>query len=292
MSIVIQQLINGLALGCAYGLIALGYSFIWNAVGLVNLAQGSFVMVGAFVFGVTFTNVMKLPFLLAFVSLIVVMAAFGMVCEWLFYRPLKRAHIRTVLVSLVALGMLLGNLALIVWGPYPQGTVGPFGQGLMKLSSVSIPYQSIFIIVVTLLLLGVQTYLFKRTTLGKVLRAVAQDKDTASLMGIDADLAVSMTFAYSSILGGIAGMMIAPIFVIAPSLSALGFKGFGACIVGSFGELAGAFAGGLILGVCEIFGASYISSLYKEAIVYIVIIGFLLFRPEGLFGKRREQSGL
>ncbi len=292
MAIAVQQIENGLALGCVYGLIALGYSFIWNAAELVNLAQGSFVMVGAFVFGVTLTNMLKLPFIISFLLLIMVMGLFGIACERLFYRPLKNAHIRTVLVSLVALGMLLGNLSLIIWGPYPQATQGPFGQKLLTVGSVSVPYQNVFIIVVTVILLGIQTVLFKRTTMGKVLRAVAQDKATASLMGIESDLAISLTFAYSSILGGIAGMMIAPLFVIETGLASMGFKGFGACVVGSFSDIFGAFAGGLLLGVCEIVAASYVSSLYKEAIVYLIIFAFLLFRPEGLFGKGQEQSGL
>ncbi len=292
MAIVIQQLVNGIALGCVYGLIALGYSFIWNAVGLVNLAQGSFVMVGAFVYGATLTSALNLPFWASLPLLIVAMALFGILCERIFYRPLKDAHIRTVLVSLVALGMLLGNVALIIWGPYPRALHGPFGQKLLNVGEVSLPYQNLFIIAVTLILLAVQTFLFRRTTVGKVLRAVAQDKTTASLMGIESDRAVALTFAYSSVLGGIAGMLIAPLFVIETGLAAMGFKGFGACVVGSFGNILGAFAGGLVLGVCEIFGASYISSLYKEAIVYLIIIGFLLFRPEGLFGKKREQSGL
>jgi branched-chain amino acid transport system permease protein len=292
MEIVVQQIVNGLALGCVYGLIALGYSFIWNAVELVNMAQGSFVMIGAFVFGMTLTNTLKLPFAISFVLLITIMGLFGVACERLFYRPLKNAHVRTILVSLVALGMLLGNLAIIIWGPYPKATTGPFGQAIINLGGVSILYQNIFIIVVTILLLAIQTVLFKRTTLGKVLRAVAQDKATASLMGIESDLAVSMTFAYSSVLGGIAGMMVAPLFVVQAGLSTLGFKGFGACVIGSFGNIFGSFAGGVLLGVFEIMSASYVSSLYKEAIVYLVIISFLLLRPEGLFGKKREQSGL
>ncbi len=292
MDIVIQQIVSGLALGCIYGLIALGYSFIWNAVEIVNMAQGSFVMVGAFVYGFTLMGVMKLPFIVAFFLLIIIMGLFGIACERIFYRPLKNAHIRTILVSLVALGMLLGNLALIIWGPYPKSATGPFGQAILTMGKITIPYQNIFIIVATLGLLAVQTYLFKKTTLGKVLRAVAQDKATASLMGIESDLAVSLTFAYSSILGGIAGMLVAPVFVVNTGLANLGFKGFGACVIGSFGSIFGSFAGGVVLGGFEIFAASYVSSLYKEAIVYLLIISFLLFRPEGLFGKKKEQSGL
>lgn len=292
MSTFVQQLINGAALGCVYGLIALGYSFIYNAIGLVNLAQGTFVMVGAFVYGLTFTNAMKLPFIASFLLLAVAMAVFGIICEMIFYRPLKDAHVRTILVGLVALEMLVGNLALIIWGPYPRGTTGPFGHKILALGSVSITYQNIFIIVVTMVLLLIQAFFFKKTTLGKVMRAVAQDRDTASLMGINSDFAISLTFAYSSILGGIAGMMVAPLFAVETGLAGLGFKGFGACVVGAFSHIMGAFAGGLLLGVSEVLGASYVSSVYKDSIVYLLIIAFLLLRPQGLFGKKKEHGGL
>ena len=129
------------------------------------------------------------------------MGLFGIACERIFYRPLKNAHVRTILVSLVTLGMLLGNLALIIWGPYPISAPGPFGQTILTVGEITISYQNIFIIAATLGLLALQNFMFKRTTLGKVLRAVAQDKSTASLMGIESDLMVSLTFAYSPILG-------------------------------------------------------------------------------------------
>jgi len=118
------------------------------------------------------------------------------------------------------------------------------------------------------------------------------DKDTAALMGIETDMAISLTFAYSSILGGIAGMLVAPFFSIDPFLQNIGFKGFGACIIGSFSSIGGAMAGGLLLGLVETLGAAYFSSLYKDAIAFAFIIAFLIFRPEGLFGTRTEESGL
>ena len=291
-AILLQQLVSGLALGCVYGLIALGYSFLYNSVGLINIAQGSFVMIGAYIYGVWLTNTFHWPFLPALIVLIASMGIFGMACERFFYRPFKRAHVRTMLVSLVALGMLIGNLALIVWNPYPKGTKGLFGQTNLRIGEVSIFYQSLFIIGATLLLLILQHWMFTRTTLGKVMRAVALDKDTAALMGIETDTAISLTFAYSSVLGGIAGMLVAPIFSIEPFLQTIGFKGFGACIIGSFSSIGGAMVGGLMLGVVETLGAAYVSSLYKDAIAYAFIILFLIFRPEGMFGKRGEESGL
>lgn len=292
LAILLQQLVSGLALGCVYGLIALGYSFLYNSVGLINIAQGSFVMIGAYIYGVWLTNTFHWPFLPSLMVLIASMGIFGMACERFFYRPFKRAHVRTMLVSLVALGMLIGNLALIVWNPYPKGTKGLFGQTNLRIGEVSIFYQSLFIIGATILLLILQHWMFTRTTLGKVMRAVALDKDTAALMGIETDTAISLTFAYSSVLGGIAGMLVAPIFSIEPFLQTIGFKGFGACIIGSFSSIGGAMVGGLLLGVVETLGAAYVSSLYKDAIAYAFIILFLIFRPEGMFGKRGEESGL
>lgn len=292
IELMLQQLVSGLSLGCVYGLIALGYNLIWNAVSIVNMAQGSFVMMGAYIFGAFFKIKLGSPDLLAFIGMIIFMALFGMLCERLFYRPLKNAHVRTKLVALIALSILLGNLAIIIWGPYAMRVDGPFGQKLLSYGGVTISYQSIFIIIVTLILLVIQYFIFHKTTLGKVLRAVAQDKDTASLMGIETDQAVSFTFAYSAVLAGIAGMLITPVFMLETGLANLGFLGFGACIIGSFGEVTGALLGGLILGVFEIFSASYISSLYKGAIVYLLIIVFLLLRPQGLLGKGDEGSGL
>lgn len=291
-SIMMQQIVSGLALGCVYGLIALGYSFLYKSVGIINLAQGSFVMIGGYLYGVWFTNKLQLPFPLALICLIASMGIFGMACERLFYRPFKRAHLRTMLVSLVALGMLLGNLALIIWTPFPQGTQGLFGQTTLNIGGITVFYQSLFIFFTTGSLLIVQYWLFQRTTIGTVMRAVALDKETAGLMGINTDRVISFIFAYSSILGSIAGMLIAPVFSIDPFLQVIGFKGFGACIIGSFTSVYGAMVGGIILGAVEILGAAYVSSLYKDAIAYAFIIAFLIFRPEGLFGSKRETGGL
>jgi branched-chain amino acid transport system permease protein len=291
-TILVQQLVSGLAIGCVYGLIALGYSFLYNSVGVINLAQGSFVMIGCYVYGIWLTNDLKLPFMLALPLLAATMAAFGMICERAFYRPFKRAHLRTLMVSLVALGMLIGNLVLIIWSPYPQGTRGLFGQSILTIGGISIFYQSLFIFAVTGILLALQYWVFQYTMAGKIMRAVALDKDTAALMGINTDRAVSLIFAYSSILGGLAGMLVAPVFSIDPFLQNIGFKGFGACIIGSFTTVSGAMVGGLILGLVETMGAAYVSSLYKDSIAYALIIAFLIFRPEGLFGKRREAGGL
>jgi branched-chain amino acid transport system permease protein len=292
LDILLQQLVSAISIGCVYGLVALGYSFVWNAAGVVNLAQGHFVMLGGFLYGITLTNKLGLSLIPATFLLVITMGLFGILAERVFYRPFSKANIRTVLVALLALGMLLANLAIIIWDPYPKGTPGPWGQKGIMIAGASILYQNIFIIVMTLILLVGQHYFFKHTIYGKYLRAVSSDKATAALIGIDTERSIALTFAYSSILAAIAGMLLAPFLAISPQLANIGFKGFGACVVGSFSSTLGAMAGGLMIGFVEQFGSFYISSAYREAIVYLVITMFLLFRPEGLFGGKKEVGSL
>lgn len=292
MGIFIQQIVSAMSIGCVYGLVALGYSFIWNAAGVVNLAQGHFVMIGGYIYGITLTNRLGLPLIPATILLVLTMGVFGVIAERVFYRPFTKANVRTALVALLALGMLLANAVLIIWDPYPKGTPGPWGQAGVTIGSVNIMYQNIFIIVMTVALLIGQWYFFKHTIYGKYLRAVSLDKATAALIGIDTERSIALTFAYSSILAALAGMLISPFLAISPQLANVGFKGFGACVVGSFSNTLGAMIGGLMIGFFEQFGSFYISSAYREAIVYIIITFFLLFRPEGLFGRKKEVGSL
>lgn len=291
-AIVAQEIVSALALGCIYGLIALGYSFIFNAAGLVNVAHGSFVMYGGYIYGVTLSNTLHLPLIPSMIVLMLSMGLMGILAERLFYRPFAQASVRITLVGLQALGILMANAAIIIWNPYPKGTPGPWGQESLHLYGITISYQNIFVIVATLCLLVAQQYFFHRTVYGKYLRAVAIDKRTAALIGIDTDLAIGLTFAYSCILAGVGGMLISPFLSIDPTLGNLGFKGFGACVVGSFTSTMGAMAGGLIIGLVQVFAASYISSKYKESIIYLFITLFLLLRPQGLFGKKSELGSL
>ncbi|MGE5623460.1 MAG: branched-chain amino acid ABC transporter permease [Methanocella sp.] len=302
----IQQMISGLAYGCIYGLVALGYNFIWNAVGIVNLAQGDFVMVGAYIYAASFIPAFVkvswlsgLPPAAAFWGSLflaaVAMAVVGMVAQRIVYYPLRDAHPRTVLLSTVALSIFLKNFSIVAWGTYPVPATGLFGQkwlrfDLLHLGSVTILYQYLFIFAFTGVLLAVQWFFFNRTTLGKTMRAVAQDRLAASLMGINTPRVIAMTFAYSSILAGIAGVLLAPIFLVSQAMSNVGLKAYTASIVGGFGNIVGAVIGGLTVGLVEVLSASYVSSVYKDAIVFLVLILFLLVRPQGLFGKKVIES--
>jgi branched-chain amino acid transport system permease protein len=270
MSLIFQQLIGGVAMGCIYAMVALGYTFIWNAVGIVNLAQGDFVTLAAFIYGISLVNNLGWPFIAALVGVLLAMAFFGVSVEKLVYYPLRKAHPRTVMLSTLALSILMANLILIIWGPYPLSTDGPFGFALLTFGDVSIPYQNLFIIIVGIILLIAQNFFFNRTSMGKVMRAVAQNQEAATLMGIETSRVIGFTFAYSSALAGIAGVLIAPVFMISTDLGSVGLKGFASSVIGGFGQIYGAAFGGVFLGIMEVFAASYISSLYKDAIVFLI----------------------
>ncbi len=300
LPIIVQQLIAGLAYGCIYGLVALGYNFIWNAVGIVNLAQGDFVMIGAYLYAGSFVPAVASwfgagaspsGFWTALLLTGVGMAAVGMVSQRIVYYPLKDSHPRTIMISTMALSIFLKNFSIVAWGTYPIATSGLFGQkwfrfDLFGLGSVTVLYQYVFILVFTALLLAVQSAFFNRTRLGRSMRAVAQDQLAARLMGINTPLVIAITFAYASILAGIAGVLLAPIFLVSQAMGSVGLKAYTASIVGGFGNVIGAVVGGLVVGSIEVLSASYVSSVYKDAIVFSVLIAFLLLRPQGLFGKK------
>ncbi|NLN16267.1 MAG: branched-chain amino acid ABC transporter permease [Firmicutes bacterium] len=290
LAIVLQQIVAGLALGSIYGLVALGYNFIFNAVGIVNLAQGDFVMLGGYIYGGTLTLLLGLPFLPALLLTAIAMAIFGIVSQRIVYYPLRDAHPRMVMLSTIALGIFLKNISLIAWGTYPVSVSGLFGQRGLRIAGVSILYQYIFILVCVIILLAIQQYFFKKTTLGKSMRAVAQDRLAAMLMGIDAYKMIAITFAYSSTLAAIGGVLLAPVFMVSQVLANVGLKGFAACVIGGWGDITGAVIGGLVVGLVEVFSASYISSVYKDAIVFAILIGFLIFRPQGILGRATEVS--
>lgn len=300
LPIIVQQLIAGLAYGCIYGLVALGYNFIWNAVGIVNLAQGDFVMIGAYLYAGSFVPAVASwfgagaspsGFWTALLLTGVGMAAVGMVSQRIVYYPLKDSHPRTIMISTMALSIFLKNFSIVAWGTDPIATSGLFGQkwfrfDLFGLGSVTVLYQYVFILVFTALLLAVQSAFFNRTRLGRSMRAVAQDQLAARLMGINTPLVIAITFAYASILAGIAGVLLAPIFLVSQAMGSVGLKAYTASIVGGFGNVIGAVVGGLVVGSIEVLSASYVSSVYKDAIVFAVLIAFLLLRPQGLFGKK------
>lgn len=286
----LQMLAAGLAMGSIYALVALGFVLIFNAVGVVNFAQGEFVMVPAFV-AVAIMSILDLPFLLVYLITILFMGLFGIVFQRVAYYPLRNRTFLPVIISTIGVSIFLKNGAQIAFGAEPQLMARPTSAQPLWLGGVSVDPQYIVIIVVTLVLLIFQYLFFEKTSLGKKMQATAQDKEMARLLGIRVSNMIIITFVYSSILGAIAGILIGPIFYVTKEMGAmLGLKAFCSTIVGGFGSVPGAILGGLFLGVVEVFAAFYISSAYRDAFAFIILILVLLFRPQGFFGEKVAEK--
>jgi branched-chain amino acid transport system permease protein len=286
----LQMLAAGLAMGSIYALVALGFVLIFNAVNVVNFAQGEFAMVPAFV-AVWLLNSLNIPFALTCVITIVFMGVFGIVFQRIAYYPLRNRSFLPVVISTIGVGIFLKNGAQIIFGAEPLSMPRPTSTTALNMFGVLVDPQYIVIILCTLILLGFQYFFFEKTLLGKKMLATAQDKQMARLLGIRVATMIAITFAYSSILGAAAGILVGPIFFVTKDMGAMiGLKAFCSAILGGFGSVPGAILGGVFLGVIEVFAAYYVSTAYRDAFAFIILILVLLLRPQGFFGEKIAEK--
>ena len=293
MAILGQLAFTGLAIGGVYALIALGIVLIYRATNVVNFAQGEFCMLGAYAL-VFISQGARVDYFLAAAVALALMAVLGLLFALGLYYPLRNRSFLPVIIATIGASIMFQNGALALFGPSPEKLrpiieAGPTG-GVM-LGGVFFDYQYVVILGVTLVLVVTQYAFFEYTLLGKKMQATSQDKDMARLLGIPVTLMIALTFVYSTVLGGLAGMLVAPIYFVTHKMGAvLGLKAFAVTIAGGFGDVRGAIAGGLALGVIETFGAAYVSVVYKDAFAFLLLILFLLFRPQGIFGEKVAEK--
>ena len=290
MGTALQLLFTGLSIGSIYALVALGFVLIYRATNVVNFAQGDFAMLGAFSMTVLIIN-LGLPYWLSILITIAAMAVFGALFNLGVYYPLRNRSFLPVIISTIGASILLENGVLAAYGPQPQTLPGIFESQGFSVGPVFFDTQYLMILAVMIVMVGFQYLLFERTLLGKKMQATSQDKEMASMLGIPVALMIMITFIYSSVLGGLAGILVAPILFVSVGMgSSIALKAFAASIIGGFGDVTGAVVGGLALGVVETFGAAYISVPYKDAFAFLALLVFLLFRPQGIFGERIAEK--
>ncbi|MGD0721240.1 MAG: branched-chain amino acid ABC transporter permease [Roseiarcus sp.] len=290
MGVALQLLFTGLGIGAVYALVALGFVLIFRATNVVNFAQGEFSMVAAYLM-VVFAVDLGWPYWLSFLVAIAGMALLGAIFNLGVYYPLRNRTFLPVIISTIGASIFLSNTVLALYGPQPQVLPGWFDTPGLQLGPVYLDSQYLLIIVVTIALVAFQYWFFERTLLGKKLQATSQDKEMAALLGIPVARMIMITFVYSAILGGVAGILVAPVLFVSIQMgSAIALKAFAATIIGGFGDVAGAITGGLALGIIETFGAAYVSVPFKDAFAFLVLILFLAFRPQGLFGERVAEK--
>ncbi|EEG77335.1 branched-chain amino acid ABC transporter permease [Dethiobacter alkaliphilus] len=286
-----QQLVNGIVLGSTYALIALGYTMVYGIAELINFAHGEIYMFGAFV-GMIMVTIVGLPFLPALVIAMLAAALLGVTVEFIAYRPLRKSSRLAALISAIGASIFLQNAALLRWGPQSQGFPRPFEVNQIMVAGVRISSLQIYILVISLVLMVALHFLITKTKIGKAMRATAQDKETAALMGINVNRVISFTFAIGSALGAAAGVMVGIYFnSVSPMMGLLpGLKGFVAAVLGGIGNIPGAMLGGIILGIAETMGVAYGDSRYRDAIAFAILIIVLLFKPSGLLGKQVQDK--
>ncbi len=286
----LELVVTGLAMGCIYALLALGFVLILNASGAINFAQGELVMLGGFVI-VWLVSDLALPWYAVLVLAAAAMVVLGVALERFAFRPLKGKPFVTVFISTIGVGIVLRNVALLVWGPTPRSLPALFQPDVIRWGGVVLSTQYLFIVGVTLaLLLALQAF-FVRTRTGVFMRAAAQDEEAARLLGVRTGRTMVLTFVLSSLLAGLAGFLLAPVFFVYPDIGhLLILKLFIAVVIGGFGSVPGAILGGLFLGLIEVLAAAYVSSLYKDVIAFAVLMAFLFVKPDGLLGEAISEK--
>jgi branched-chain amino acid transport system permease protein len=282
---VLQQVLNGFAIGSVYTLIALGLTVVFGILGIAHFAHGSVAMSGGYLTFV-FTERFGLPFYAAMALAMLAGAVLGLAIERLAYRPVRDApHINAFIIAL-GLTMMVEGLNLLAFGADQVVIQTPY-RGVLDVFGVAVAELRLQVILTTCALIAVIAVLISRTKTGKSIRAVAQNRNAAILMGVNVNRVSAVVFAVSSALGAAAGALVGALLAIAPGLGeGLAVKGFAVLILGGLGSIPGAIVGGLVLGASESLAAGFISSAYKDVIAFLVMIVVLLFRPEGLLGKR------
>ena len=291
MQQILQQLVNGISLGSIYALIALGYTMIYGIIKLINFAHGDVYMVGAYTgfFAVTFAG---FPLWAAIIAAMVVTGILGVLIERIAYKPLRNAPKISVLITAIGVSFFLEYTSMYFVSPTPRTFPDLFGDVAWSIGPLVVNGQQVLILALTFVLMLILTYIVQRTKMGKAIRAASFDTETAQLMGIDADKVISFTFCVGSALAAVAGVLVGVYYnSIDPLMGIMpGLKAFIAAVLGGIGILPGAVAGGLILGIVEAFVSGFISSTFRDAAAFAILILVLLIRPTGLFGKNVKEK--
>jgi branched-chain amino acid transport system permease protein len=281
----LQYLISGVTLGSVYGMIALGFTLIYNATGIVNFAQGEFVTYGALI-AVTASATLGLPMPLAVLVAAAAVTLLGALLERTAIRPARGSSVITLIIITIGASILLRGLAMWLWGPDALPMRHFSGETPMKIGSAAMLPQHAWIMAIVLLTMIALWLLGEKTQVGKAMRACAMDREAAQLVGIPASRMVMLSFALSGLLGGLAGAIVAPLAMAQYNMGImLGLKGFAAAILGGMGNPLGAVLGGVLLGVLESIGAG-LASGFKDAIAFAIMLVVLLAKPTGLLGRK------
>lgn len=292
MDIFIEQLLNGLILGSQYALVATGLALIFGVVGIINFAHGEFFMAGAFAFSLFYRSETVLDYMTAVALAIVTLSAVGALYQRSIINRLLDRSWHSQIVATIATSTILINLAILIFGTTPRVTPTVLSKQIVSLPFIRLSYQRLGVFVVTALVFLLLQLLIQRTKIGKAMRAVSQNREACEIYGIDVRRVAIFAFGMGSGLAALAAALMSPLFNILPTMGMLlTLKAFAAVVMGGFGNVKGAVLAAYIIGVTEALAVGYghylhIDSSYKDAFAYAIMIMVLLFRPQGLFGRK------
>jgi branched-chain amino acid transport system permease protein len=303
MEYFLQQLINGLSLGAIYGLIAIGYTMVYGIIGMINFAHGDIFMIGAFhsliaflVLGLLGVSFVPLALMVVLVIAVLLTATYGWTVERVAYRPLRRSTRLAPLISAIGMSIFLQNSVQLLQGARGKPLVSVIPGAITLVDSgtfaVQISYMQIVIMLVTVSLMTFFTLMITRTTLGRAQRACEQDQRMASLLGVNIDRTISITFVIGASLAAVAGLMVTLYYGIIDFYLGFvaGIKAFTAAVLGGIGSLPGAMLGGILIGLIEAFWSAYFSVEYKDVAAFAVLIVVLIFLPTGILGRPETEK--
>jgi branched-chain amino acid transport system permease protein len=284
----LQFLVSGITVGAIYALVGLGFSIIYNASHVINFAQGEFVMLGGM--GTVSLMLAGVPMIVAAPLAIVLVVLVGMLLEKFAVEPARNATVVTLIIITIGASILIRGIVEVTLGKDFHRLPAFSGEDAIMVGGAAVQPQSLWILGVLGIVVSALRWFFGRTRLGKAILATSYNPLAAQLVGIETRTILLVSFGLSAALGALAGILTAPITLTKYDIGImLGLKGFAAAILGGLGSSYGAVAGGLLLGVIEAMSAGYISSAYKDAVAFIIILGVLFFVPSGLFGPRQTE---
>ncbi|MBO4991486.1 MAG: branched-chain amino acid ABC transporter permease [Firmicutes bacterium] len=287
----LQQVVNGLSLGSIYALIALGYTMVYGIIKLINFAHGDIYMLGAYI-GFAVVTIGGLGFFPALIIAMVLCAVIGIVTERIAYKPLRNSPRITLLITAIGVSFFMEYIMVYFVGANVRAFPDVLPKTQYRLGSIVINLQQIVIILTTIALMVLLQFIVHKTKIGKAMRAVSADRDAAELMGVKVDRTISATFAIGSALAGAGGVLVGIFYnSINPLMGMMpGLKAFVAAVFGGIGIIPGAMIGGVSIGVIETMVSGYGSSMYKDAVVFAILILVLIFKPSGLLGKNTREK--
>ena len=288
----LQLLVPALSLGCIYGLIGLSYSLIYRASGLMNFAQGDVMTLGAFM-GYTFFKLFNLPFLVSVLLTCVIMFFVGLAMERFVIRVLQNQGVMMayMLLATFAISYILQNGMLVTWGSINLAFPSIFKNPTMTIFGYTMQPEYAMCVIASVVFMLLLHFFMTKTKFGTSMRAAAMDQAAAESCGISVALTTGVTYGISSLVAGIAGILLGPIYGLYTTLgSSIGGKGFAGAVMGGYGNMYGAIVGGVALGLIETFSAGYIGSNMKNLVAYIVLILFLFIKPTGIFNEKAIQD--